>query len=77
MFPDSQKGQLDAVLLKTLGLTKERMQKGSAIYFHKLLLPMCDLKMSGINGDARKAFHSKVETFSNLYAIQIGLGGSY
>jgi hypothetical protein len=38
---------------------------------------MCDPKMPGINGDARKAFCSKVETFSNLYAIQIGLGGSY
>jgi hypothetical protein len=33
--------------------------------------------MSGINADPWKAFHIKVETFSNLYAIQIGLGGSY
>lgn len=77
MFPDSRKGQLDAVLLEKLGLTKERMQKGDALFFHQLLLPMCDPKMSGINGDARKAFYSQVETFSNLYAIQIGLGGSY
>jgi hypothetical protein len=77
MFPESRKGQLDGELLEMLGLTKERMVKGDALFFHQLLLPMCDPKMSGINGDTRKAFYSKVETFSNLYAIQIGLGGSY
>jgi hypothetical protein len=53
------------------------MVKGDALFFHQLLLPMCDPQMSGIVGDARKAFYSKVETFSNLYALQIKLGGSY
>jgi hypothetical protein len=33
--------------------------------------------MLGINADPRKAFYIMVETFSNLYPIQIGLGGSY
>jgi hypothetical protein len=35
--------------------------------------------MLGINANPQKVFYSKVETFSNLpvYAIQIGLGGSY
>jgi hypothetical protein len=77
MFPDSRKGQLDGDLLEKLGLTRERMVKGDALFFHQLLLPMCDPQMSGIVGDARKAFYSKVETFSNLYALQIKLGGSY
>jgi hypothetical protein len=52
MFPESRKGELDGDLLETLGLTKERMIKGDALFFHQLLLPMCDPKMSGINGDA-------------------------
>ncbi len=30
-----------------------------------------------MRADPRKAFYSRVETFSNLYAIRIGLGGSY
>jgi hypothetical protein len=77
MFPESRKGELDGDLLETLGLTKERMVKGDALFFHQLLLPMCDPKMSGITDDPRKAFYSQVETFSNLYAIHIGLGGSY
>jgi hypothetical protein len=37
----------------------------------------CVVLASGINADPQKAFHSKVETFSNLCTIQIGLGGSY
>jgi hypothetical protein len=77
MFPESRKGELDGNLLETLGLTKERMVDGDALFFHQLLLPMCDPKMSGIAADPRKAFYSQVETFSNLYAIHIGLGGSY
>jgi hypothetical protein len=77
MFPQSRKGKLDADLLEMLGLTKERMVKGDALFFHQLLLPMGDPKMSGITADPRKPFYSQVEKFSNLYAIQIGLGGSY
>jgi hypothetical protein len=77
MFPESRKGMLDADLLETLGLPKERMVKADALFFHQLLLPMCDPKMSGIAANPCKPFYSKVEMFSNLYAIQIGLGGSY
>jgi hypothetical protein len=77
MFPESRKGALDGTLLETLGLTKERMVQGNALFFSQLILPMCDPKMSGMGADPRKAFYSKVETFSKLYAIQIGLGGSY
>jgi hypothetical protein len=51
MFPKSRKGELDGCLLEMLGLTKERMVKGDVLFFHHLLLPMCDPKMSGINAD--------------------------
>jgi hypothetical protein len=77
IFPESRKGKLDGNLLETLGLTKERMVQGDVMFFYQLLLPMCDPKMSGINADLRKAFYSKLKTFSNLYDIQIGCGGSY
>jgi hypothetical protein len=51
MFPESRKELLDGDLLERLGLTKKWMIKGGVLFFHQLLLPMCDPKMSGINGD--------------------------
>jgi hypothetical protein len=75
-FPKSRKDESDGYLPEVLGPTKERMVKGDALFFHQLLLPMRDPKMSGVNGDTGKALHSKAETFSNLHAIQIGLSGS-
>jgi hypothetical protein len=77
MFLESRKGALDGTLLETLGLTKQRMVQGDALFFNQLLLPMCDPNMSGVEADPQKAFYSKIKTFLNLYAIQIGLGGSY
>jgi hypothetical protein len=77
LFPPTRKGQLDAQLLKIMGLTEERMKTGDALFFYQLLLPICDPKRSGIRGDARKPFYSEVERFSNIYAFSIGLGGSY
>ena len=77
LFPDSQKGQLDATLLQKLGLTQARMVDCDALFFHQLLLPMCNPRRSGIDGDPRLPFYSNVEIYSNLYALQIGLGGSY
>jgi hypothetical protein len=77
LFPPTRKGQLDAKLLKVMGLTDERMKTGDALFFHQLLLPICDPKRSGIKDDARKPFYSEVERFSNIYAFSIGLGGSY
>jgi hypothetical protein len=77
LFPPTRKGQLNAKLLKVIGLTEERMKTGDALFFHQLLLPICDPKCSGIKDDARKPFYSEVERFSNIYAFSIGLGGSY
>jgi hypothetical protein len=76
MFPESRKGALDCDLLERLGLTKERMKKEDALFFHQLLLPMCDPKMLGINGDPRKGFYSKVEfTLSKLGLVDhMGIG---
>ena len=38
---------------------------------------MCLREKKLINGDDRMAYYSKLEEWSNLYACQIGLGGSY
>jgi hypothetical protein len=77
LFPPTRKGMLNEALLKRMGLTEERMTTGDALFFHQLLLPICDPKRSGIQDDPRKPFYSEVERFSNIYAFGIGLGGSY
>ena len=78
LFPDSRSGCLDADLLRSLGLNKERMVFGDALFFYQLLLPICNPKKSGIANDPRMAFYSDVTNFSNLYACSIGLlGGQY
>jgi hypothetical protein len=38
---------------------------------------MCDPKKSGIDDDPRKDFYSKIDKFSNLYAVEIGMGDAY
>jgi hypothetical protein len=77
VFPECRKGCLDTAVLERMGLTEERMQKHDALFFYQLLLPICDPKRSDIDNDPRKPFYSQVESFSNLYAYSIGLGGSY
>jgi hypothetical protein len=56
MFPKEMDGSLDPVVLQKLGLTKERMQKGDALFFYQLLLPICDPSRSGVQDDPRKPF---------------------
>ena len=41
------------------------------------MLPLCDTPLSGIQEDKRIQYYSEIEKCSNLYAYQIGLGGSY
>ena len=78
LFPDERIGSLDGDLLKKMGLTKERMKEGDALFFHQLLLPMCRPEKSGINGDPRKGFYEDVENFSNAYAIcELKMGTAY
>ena len=38
---------------------------------------MCDPQRSGIDDDPRKAYYSKVETWTSKYAAEIGMYGSY
>jgi hypothetical protein len=52
LFPPTWKGQLDAELLKIMGLTDKRMKTGDALFSHQLLLPICGPKHSGIKDDA-------------------------
>ena len=78
LFPTERYGCLDGELLKKVGLTKERMTSGDALFFYQLLLPICNPKKSGIPSDPRVAFYSDVTNYSNLYACDIGLfGGQY
>ena len=45
--------------------------------FYQLLLPFCDTGNNGVHNDPRMAYYSQVESWTNAYALQIGLGGSY
>lgn len=77
-FPKEREGCLDQGLLKKMDLTPARMQEGDALFFRQLLLPMCDPRKSGIEGDPRTAYYTDKERFTNLYATRdLGLGGSY
>ena len=76
LFPDSRKGCLDSEVLQSLGLNRERMVFGDALFFYQLLLPICNPKKSGIPNDPRHAFYSNVTNYSNLYACSIGLIGA-
>ena len=82
MFPDDTKGCLDADILTKLGLNEKRMgktddQETDALFFHQLILPICDPKKSGIANDPRTAYYSEVENFTNGSKAWSGSGGSY
>ena len=42
-FPKERDGCLDGNLLTKLGLTRDRMIRGDALFFYQLLLPICEL----------------------------------
>ena len=44
---------------------------------YQLLLPMCYTTLSGIWEGKRPLYYYEVKKWSNVYAYQIGLGGSY
>ena len=77
LFTRDRKGCLENSILYKIGLTRERIQTGDDLLFHQLLLPMCDVEMSGVRGDPRKAYYYKVDKFSKIYGMQLGLGGTY
>lgn len=69
IMPPDRRGQLDAELLEKLGLTAERMQSGDALFFWQCILPICEPKLSGIEGDPRNAFYTRASRFTNGYAV--------
>ena len=77
LFPKARLGELDVNMLKRLGLTKKRVVELDALFFFQLLLPICDVNRSGVDDDKRMPFYSKMEEWSNIYAMQLGLGGTY
>ena len=77
LFPEERKGSLDADTLKKLGLTKERVQSLDALFFFQLILPICDVRKSGIAKDPRESYYSKVSNFTNGFAGQQGLQSGY
>jgi len=82
MFPDERKGSLDGPLLKSLGLTAERLLEADkspdALWFYQLLLPISDPKKSGIDNDPRRGYYTEVTRHTNCYALgELGLGGDY
>ena len=77
IFPQEREVQLDANLLKRLGLTKERMLKCDPFFFYQLLLPVIDPAHSGIEDDPRMGYYEEVATHTNLYAVgKKGMGGT-
>ena len=47
------------------------------IVFYQIMLPLCDTPLSGIRENKRPLYQYEVEIWSNIYAYQIGIGGSY
>ena len=77
LFPESRLGCLDVDKLKKLGMGRHVLNKKDFLFFLQLVLPLGDPEKSGVEDDDRLPYYSKVEQWSNLYAYQIGLGGSY
>ena len=59
-FPEARKVSLYGDLLSKIGLTTARMIEVDALFFYQLLLPICDPKLSGIQGGDRRPFFSEV-----------------
>ena len=81
-FPEVSKGSLCGSTLARLGLTKERMMEADgapdALWFWQALLPIHDIKRTGIENDPRIPFYHKVEKWSNSYASnELDIGNGY
>jgi len=65
-------------MLEKMGLTREKMQMGDALFFYQLLFPICNPKKFGIAGDPHHPYYTEVTNFSNLCACTLGfIGGQY
>ena len=77
IFPRSRKVCLNEKILNKLWMTQEIIRERDLLLFNQLMFPLCDTPLSRIQEDKRIQYYSKIEKCSNLYAYQIGLGGSY
>eukprot|EP00957_Ditylum_brightwellii_P004235 321922-Ditylum_brightwellii.AAC.1 len=53
------------------------MKGKDVLWFYQLILPMCEIKKSGVRKEPCQSYYSKVETRTNIYAAHLGLGGAY
>ena len=58
-------------------MTQQIIRERDLLFFNQLMFPLCDTPLSGIQEDKWIQYYSEVEKWSNLYAYQIGIGGSY
>lgn len=78
MFPKDRRGYLDAIKFKALGMSKEIMHDEKYIWFWNQLLPIIDPAKSGVPGDTRMPYYTKVLSNSNIYtARHRNVGGTY
>ena len=75
LFPRSRQVCLDEKILNKLGMTQRVIRERDFLFFYQLLLPLCDIYLSGIQEGKRLSYYSEVDKWSNLYAYHIGLGG--
>jgi hypothetical protein len=81
-YPEERKGHLDYGLLKKLGLNKRRIMSGDAFFFYQLLFLLGDPRGNVIDKDTseidpRAPYYSETERFTQKYAAEIGMRGSY
>jgi hypothetical protein len=60
LFPPDRQVQLDFNYMKKIGLTWKRMLECDALFFYKLLLPIVDPAVSGINEDPCMGYYEEV-----------------
>ena len=51
------------------GLTAKRMKENGSLFFTQLLLPICNSRESGIDGDDGVPFFSQSRAMTNMYAV--------
>ena len=70
-IPEERKSHLSAEQLQKCGIAKDKVHKYDELFLRQLILPLCDISLSGIENDERKNFCSKYKIDSNIYASKI------
>ena len=81
LFLEESHISLDGEHLTKLGLTAVKVKYAvglpDAIFFHQLLLHICDTSRSGGKSDGRMNYYDDVQMFSALYQISNKIGPAY